>query len=329
MKYSSYTRKLTFKTSLMLSMFVGILLLQSCRSDDENDNAINVQDSLILILDEHPESGQFIGNVNASSNSPLTFSILDQTFTNAIVINASTGELTVGDKSFFDFETNPSIQGVVEISNGIESKAVDVRIDLNNIEDIIALVLSESLQDYNDASNGDWIEITKNEYDELSTALLEVKKSGYYPTSDFLYAPSGDGVLTLSNLNEGSSNAMQDNSLVFAFKYFAAETQLTSDRHRVKQSSITNSTGFENIGNPLPIHQRNGGGVHFVLKGSANMITSNQGFLGFQKSAGSTMGIAVAIGTHFYALGEASDLVSEATGRALYEGLSTTIRQWD
>ena len=331
MKYSIYTRRLTFKTGLMLSMFVVILLLQSCSSDDDiavNDNAISVQDTFILTLNEHPESGQSIGTVNASSNSPLTFSILEQTFTNAIAINASTGKLTVGDASFFDFELNPSIQGVVLISNGIESITTDVRIDLNNIEDIIALVLSESLQDYNDASDGDWIGITRNEYDQLSTTLLEVKKSGYYPT-DVLFSPSSDGVFTMSNLNEGTSNAIPENSLVFAFKYFAAETQLNSDRHRVKQSNASNSSGFVNIGNPLPPHQRNVGAVCFVLKGSENMISSNQGFLGFQKSAGSTMGISPGSGTYFYALGGASDLLSESNGRALYEGLSTTIRQWD
>ncbi len=313
-------------------LVISILLLFGCSSDDDNanDNAINVEDLIVLTLDENPSAGDSIGIINASSNSVITFSIAEQVFANAVLVNPNTGELTVGNASFFDFETNPSIQGVVEISNGAQTVSSDWRIDLNNKDDI-AFSLTESKQEYIDAEAGEWIEITETEYDRLNQVLQGVLKSGFY-MDEVTFTPSMNGVFTLANLDESrsSENLMPNNSLVFAFKYFAVETEINSDRHRVKQSSISNSTGFENIGNPLPPHAKSIGAACFVLKGSEDVITSDQGFLGFQKSSGSTMGIATTNGVLLFGLGETSDFNMESNGSsALYEGLSTTLRQWD
>ena len=331
MKNSTNTCKINPKIKsirLLISMFSVLLLLFSCSSDDNgSDTSINVQNPIVFTADENLQSGQSIGTITATSSSPVTFTISEQVFTNAIVINPSTGELAVGDASFFDFETNPIIEGVIEISNGIESVSTDLRIDLNNKDDI-AFSLTESKQDYIDAAIGDWIEITEAEYDNLNTVLQDVKKSGFFEIG-VVVTPSINSVFTLSNLNEVNTNSMPNSSLVFAFKYFAVETQLNSDRHRVKQSSVSNNTGFENIGNPLPSHQKLNGAACFVLKGSETMISSNEGFLGFQKSSGSTMGITNS-GRLLFSLGEASDLIMESNGsNALYEGLSTSRRQWD
>ncbi len=311
-----------------------IILFISCGNDDDTDigpdNSINAQDLISMTIDENPETGQSIGTINATSNLPLTFSILEQAFTNAIVLNPSTGELTVGDASFFNFEINPAIQGVIEISNGLETISVDLRIDLINRDDI-AFALTDSQQDYTDAQAGDWVEITEDEYERLNQVLIAITKAGFFEEGPTI-SPSPNGVYTLANLDQSpqNRNTMPNNSLVFAFKYYAIDNPLNSDRHRVKQSSLTNSTGFENIGNPLPPHQRVNGAACFVLKGGEDLITSNEGFLGFQKSSGSVMGIAIHPGVLLFGLGEVSELNMESNGDlALYEGLSTTIKQWD
>ncbi|WP_432410886.1 cadherin repeat domain-containing protein [Rasiella sp. SM2506] len=309
------------------------LLIMSCSSNDdatETNNSITVQDLITITIDENAQPGQSIGIINAISNRSMTFTILEQDFTNAIAIHPSTGALTVADASIFDFETNPVIQGVVEIKNGIETATTSVRIELNNNDDI-AFSLTASKQAYLNAEAGDWIEITVAEYEKLNEVLNEVTNFG--PVSDGTSnTPSVNGVITLANFDQstGSINSMPNRSLVFAFKYFAVETQLNSDRHRVKQSSSTNSTGFENIGNPLPAHEKMNGDVCFVLKGSKDAITSNQGFLGFQKSSGSTMGLMPNNGVLLFSLGEASNLNMESNGvNAAYYGLSTTVKQWD
>ena len=109
--------KLNKMKYLKLSMItICMIAVVSCGNDDDGtgttNTGIQLQDPFILSLDENPAIGQSIGNINASSSSPLSFSILEQQFTNAIAINSSTGEVTVRDASFFDFETNSEIRGV-------------------------------------------------------------------------------------------------------------------------------------------------------------------------------------------------------------------------
>ena len=322
----TYTKQLTF---LLL-----IFLTFSCSSNDDNgtDSSINVQDVISMTIDENPQFGQTIGTVNATSNSPMIFTLTQQSLNGALTLNPSTGILTVGDASFFDFETNPIIQGVIEISNGIATVTTDLRIDLNNKDDI-EFSLTESKQEYIDADIGDWIEITEAEYERLTIVMQDVLNFGpIIDGSSNTIIPSENSVITYANFDQSTEtiNSMPNRSLLFAFKYFAVETQLNSDRHRVKQSSNSNSTGFENIGNPLPAHQKINGVVCFVLKGNENMITSNQGFLGFQKSSGSKMGLVINDGVLLFALGEANDLNTESQGtNSAYQGLSTTRRQWD
>lgn len=324
---NTYKNNLKLKTfPSLMTLFIVSLFVFGCSSDDtETDTAINVEDVIRIAADENLQSGESIGTINATSNSPMTFTILEQVFTNALVVNSSTGELTVGDASFFDFETNPFIQGVIEINNGTETVSSDLLIELNNNDDIL-FSLTDSKQDYRNAQAGDWIEITELEYERLTIVINDVTEIG--PVIDGTSnTPSINGVVTLANLGAGD---MPNRSLVFAFKYFAVETQLNSDRHRVKQSNSTNNTGFENIGNPLPAHEMINGVVCFVMKGSEDIITSNKGFLGFQKSSGSTMGLVPNNGRFFFSLGEATDLIMESNGsNAAYQGLSTTQRQWD
>lgn len=306
------------------------LSLLSCSSDDNENNGstITVQQNILMNIDENPQPNQVIGVVSATSSNPITFAITEQTLIDAFIINSTTGELIVGDASFFDFETNAIIQVTVEVSDGIDIKNIDVQVELNNKDDI-EFLLSNSKQDYIAAQIGDWIEVTEEEYEILANALNEVKRAGFYQ-SGALNVPSTDGIITLANLNSGSTNSMPGGSLVFGFKYLAVSAQLTDDRHRVKQSSSTNSTGFENVGNLLPSHEKDNEVACFVLKGCESAITSNEGFLGFQKSSGATMGIVINDGTYLFSLGEASDFTSEANGStALYEGLSTIQKQWN
>ena len=75
-----------------------------------------------------------LGTVDASTNQgSLTYSIAEQSVDNAIAVNPSTGELTILNESLFDFETNPTITGIVKVENGDISDTADIIINLNNI----------------------------------------------------------------------------------------------------------------------------------------------------------------------------------------------------
>tara|TARA_R110002049_G_scaffold308339_1_gene512014 strand:+ start:2091 stop:3614 length:1524 start_codon:yes stop_codon:yes gene_type:complete len=87
-----------------------------------------------VTIDENPNPNQTLGTINAStSQGNLTFSITNQTPTNAFQINTSTGELTVLTESLFNFEDNTTITGIVSAENGYESKNINITINLNDV----------------------------------------------------------------------------------------------------------------------------------------------------------------------------------------------------
>lgn len=116
---------------LIKSYYVVLLTMAlhiSCSSDD-GILLVNLQD-LTISLDENPADGNAVGMVQ--SDSPTTnFSITSQTPAGALVINATTGELTVADASIFDFETNPNITANVTADNA--ANPAIITINLNNL----------------------------------------------------------------------------------------------------------------------------------------------------------------------------------------------------
>jgi len=120
------------KFNIILSiLLIGIV---SCNNDE---TIITVSTSDVLVtMDENPIINQEIGAVQGTTNEgSVVFSIVSQTPANAFGLNAVTGKLTVLDETLFDFEVNPEIIGVVEVSNGRISELSKITITLNDIEE--------------------------------------------------------------------------------------------------------------------------------------------------------------------------------------------------
>lgn len=325
---NTYKNNLKLKTlPSLIGLFIVSLLVFSCSTDDNDnatDNAINVEDVIRMTVDENLQPGESIGTINATSNSPMTFAILEQVFTNALVVNSSTGELTVGDASFFDFETNPIIQGVIEINNGTETVSSDLLIELNNNDDIL-FSLSESKQDYRNAQAGDWIEITEAEYNNLAINLNEVSKIA---TSDADY----DNILLPSTISSSAADTtiannngviMPSGSYLFAFKYIAGGV---TTNMRVKQSSTDIDIDYQDIGNILPMSPASGD--HYLVLKASSDPTSSIGYLAVYSPIKTFRNYPTALNNS--GNGQTNELPNFLSNNLfLYQGLSSTQRQWD
>lgn len=131
----------------------------SCNNDE---TIITVSTSDVSVsMDENPIVDQEIGTVQGTTNEgSVVFTILSQTPANAFGLNAVTGKLTVLDETVFDFEVNPEIIGVVEVSNGGISELSKITITLNDIEE--------------DVFHGDVILTTQEELDAFGAKNYKI-----------------------------------------------------------------------------------------------------------------------------------------------------------
>jgi hypothetical protein len=233
----------------------------------------------------------------------------------------------VNDKFVYDFETNPTLAATISVTNSSDSATSMVNVTLNNVDDI-ASFLTASKTAYNSASTGEWIEITSDEYTALQTTLNNVSKVG---TTESQYtfssaSTSSSGPWTLSNVSDAT---IPSGSFVFAFKYYAP-TKSNISGNKVKQSITSHTSGYNDLGGVLPNHNGTDGNICFVLKGNNNSTTS-LGYLAVFMSSSNRMGYHSSNQNGYvYQPSDSSDL-SGSSGRYtfLYQGLSTTQKQWD
>jgi len=195
--------------------------------------------------------------------------------------------------------------------------------------DTIELTLTTSKAAYQSANTGDWIQITEIEYNLLAIVLNNVSKIGttdaqYNDDSTIFAVGSGAQGITMANDN---GIIIPSNSYAFAFKYNVTDDNASSTRVKISSTSVTDN--YSNLGNILPPHDT--GDNYFVLKGS-NSSTSNTGYLGvfclekmgFKELSSST--------DYYFTLSDATKLNIKGntnTAVILFQGLSTTEKQWD
>lgn len=321
------------KTAIKISsafVLTFLLFTFSCSNDDDSDggsdSGINAQ-NLVANFDENPNAGASIGTIQAASSNTLSFSITSQTPAGAININASTGELTVANEALFDFETNPVISATISIINSSDTASVTATINLNNLDDL-ASILSTSLADYTAAANGDWVVITEVEYNNLATMLNEVSKIG---CTDLAYddsttiSNSGTSAWIASNVTTAN---IPNNSYVYAFKYYA-NSVTNSNTSKIKVSSTNISDGYSDLGSVLPTHSGTSTDIHFVLKGNSTLTST--GYIAFYKGLNVNMGLKAITGnqSYYWASGDSNSGLSQFNDyKILYQGLSTTQKQW-
>ena len=96
---------------------------------------VNVQ-NFATTIDENPSNGQSIGNVQASGDATLAYSLTTESPAGALSINTTTGELTVLNANLFDYETNSIITATVQVDNSGTTESLTVTIDLEDKNEV-------------------------------------------------------------------------------------------------------------------------------------------------------------------------------------------------
>lgn len=303
-------------------LLVSVLfILNGCKDDDPEPTM--TASNFDLTLDEHQINGYSLGFIDASSDlGAVSFSTTGIEPVGAITISDVSGEIKVADEQMFNYEINQRIDAIVSITDGTNTKNINVTITINDIDDI-AYYLTTSKIAYTNAANDNWVKITESEYNSLAAQLLEVNKVA---TSDSEYGintgPTESSV-DWSFANDNGHTIPVDNYL-FAIKYHA--TTINNEGCNVMYATNSITGPYTTLGGDLPNHDD--GEQYFVLTGSETKSTSIS-YLAFH-----AMGRMKAIflsGSSYYAYpGLATNItLSDQDYVWLYQGLSTDIKQWD
>jgi hypothetical protein len=191
--------------------------------------------------------------------------------------------------------------------------------------------LLTSQQDYIVANDGDWIEITEAEYNNLATNLNNVSTAGLsdgvFESNPGSLDSNGGSGYTMCTQNTSDTNLrIKEDNYVFAFKYVSmVATTRTTDRVKISSSTTITDT-FTDLGSTLASHS--GIGVHyFVIKGN-NTKNSGDGYLAIY-SSNSTGKKTMAGYSNYYRSGNHSSMnAQETTSIYQYQALTTTEKQW-
>lgn len=126
--------------SLFLALIALALVFTQCGKDDDGGtpaSEITVSTAnFSTSIAENPTTGTVLGTVTGTTNSgSVNFSLATESVTGAMSINSGNGQLTVADETVFDFETNPSITGTVEVANGSVKKTANITITLTDVDE--------------------------------------------------------------------------------------------------------------------------------------------------------------------------------------------------
>lgn len=297
-----------------------LTIIVSCTSEDNNNNSPS-NTTIEISVDENPSSGYLVTTIASHLSGDVSFSLTSESISQAFTLDSNSGELRVAAWQVYDYEVNPIITATVSASNGTDTENKIIIVNLNNTDDIW-FFLNSSKDSYANASAGEWIAITEGEYNNLANNLFEVAKCGstdsQYNRNDQISYDSN--YYTYANDN-GATIAGQ--SYLFAFKYTCNQDNLTNTK--VKLSSTSVSEGYTDIGSNVPMH--NSGENYFVLKGNSNPTSETSYMAVSAERFGYFSGTS---GFNFkYGNFDVNELPYNWTGIALYQGLTTTTKQWD
>ncbi|MFT6796677.1 MAG: hypothetical protein ACJART_001821 [Maribacter sp.] len=129
----------------LIFLFV-ITLIVSCSNDtdDIKDDNINSAPSITsqqFQIAEHAPTGTVIGTIQASdsNNDELSYTLES---TQDILINETTGELSIGDGLKLDYETGTTLNFTVSVFDGATISDADISLTISNINEFD--VLNES-----------------------------------------------------------------------------------------------------------------------------------------------------------------------------------------
>ncbi|WP_350285738.1 cadherin repeat domain-containing protein [uncultured Croceitalea sp.] len=319
------------KRTIQTYLFWGILVVMTSCSTDDGETT-TVEDTRIKIAyAENPVMGAPIDTISKRIQDARDFSLVLQSHKNAFHLDANTGILTVNDPLVFDYETNPLLTAIIEYQTSDGTKELEINVQLENNDDILHF-LSTSQGIYELSSPGDWIMITKEEYETLENNLSEIDYCGTTKEQyDLVISGAPDlvhrGSFTVANDNGAEIPA---GSYLFAFKYdiIPQVPKINIDDTQIKVSETSVAMGFNDLGGTLPTHSI--GEIHFVLKGNETPLPTI-GFLGMYKDTGVWTNSQFIGEVYYYGAGNVSNLDDTVVNQKSfkYQGLATTIKQWD
>ena len=136
--------------NLLLSGFLIILaaVVPSCDSGSDPEPVTVTTADATFTVAENPTSGFGLGTISGSSSQGnVSFSILSQSVSDALAIDANTGAVSVGLANSFDFETNPQITAIVAVTSGSVVEEASVIVNVTDVQEIFADDVSATIKE--------------------------------------------------------------------------------------------------------------------------------------------------------------------------------------
>lgn len=137
---------------------------------------VNTSDFEISI-EEMPEHNQLLGTIEGTTNQgEVEFNLISQNSEGAFTVDSETGELRVGDASLFVYQENPTLTGVVRVSNGEIYQDSNIYVSLIEID-----FCTES----NELFQQELLDWGENESDVYLTYTMDARTHEYTFTPNF------------------------------------------------------------------------------------------------------------------------------------------------
>jgi len=153
LKHTSINKKMKKPLLILTALLLATsTLLTSCDTEDPAPT-ITVQD-FVVSIDENPTVGQSIGTINATiehaNNWRYSFDPEHTGIAEYVEINSTTGEITITNPDYFDYEQVTSVSGTGKIiafnSSDVETVAsFTITIHINDIYEAPPLTIQERL----------------------------------------------------------------------------------------------------------------------------------------------------------------------------------------
>lgn len=105
--------------------------------NEQNVNTAPIIQDQLFTLAENSENGVEVAIIEAldQEGDALTFTIISGNTDNAFLLTSSTGELIVTNSGVLDFETTPSFELLVSVTDGEFTEVAKITINLTDVED--------------------------------------------------------------------------------------------------------------------------------------------------------------------------------------------------
>lgn len=263
------------KNSLKL-LALMVLLITSCSKDG---GALDIADVQLTIA-ENTRAGAII-TVFPKRTEGLEFTILSQSPSFSFNLNPSSGELSINDPEVFDYERFPELTAQIQVSDGSDQSTFDVTVRLEDIDEVLGFLESQSEEDYLAANDGDWVSVNSYEYDLMLAEFRGATTVGAAPST--ITNPNSNPffVADVTMVLHDESDAIPPGAYIIGFKINVPSGYAFLEGSQIKLAEGDPLVPLKNLGSTLPEYTA-GGPRCFVLKGNRTPTTATgPSYLGF------------------------------------------------